>query len=236
MVALGDAITLTSLLGDSIENGEITADTIDFDSIADSLTLDAETTISASSALNLLIGNNVTLGTTGTGVITASDVAADSVALGADTTGNYVATIADAGSSTITVTGSGSETAGVTLDVVDVNCTDCLNSTEIEDIFVSNTGDAIAGTLDIAETVGGTTSDNLLSVTLTNTSSSGTQNGLVIGNAASTGTTEALLVLDNSDTDTAVTTAFQIVDAGGGFTNLFDVGGTLIFGSRIHDS
>ena len=139
-----------------------------------------------------------------------------------------MATVADPGNSTITVSGSGSESAGVTLDVVDVNCTDCLNATEIEDIFVSNTGDTIAGTLDIAETLSGTISDNVGQYTLTNSTSSGTQNGLVIDNAASTGTTEALLVLDNSDTDTAVTTAFQIVDAGGGFTNLFDVDGTLI--------
>ena len=228
LVSLGGSVTLTSILGDSIENGEITADTIDFDSIADALTLDAETTISAASALNLLIGNNVTLTTTGTGVITASDVEADSVALGTDTTGTYVATVADAGNSTVSISGSGSEDAAVTIDVVDVNCTDCLNATEIEDIFVSNTGDAIAGTLDIAAAIGGTTSDNAGQYTVTNSSSSGTQNGLVIDNAASTGTTESLLVLDNSDTDTAVTTAFQIVDAGGGFTNLFDVDGTLI--------
>ena len=233
LVALGDAITLTSLLGDSISNGELVADTIDFDSIASSLTLDEETTISAGGALNLLIGNNVTLGTTGTGIITASDVAANSVVLGTDTTGNYVATVADAGNSTITVSGSGSEDAAVTLDVVDVNCTDCLNATEIEDIFVSNTGDVIAGTLDIAETFSGSTSDNLGQYTVTNSTSSGTQNGLVVDNAASTGTTESLLVLDNSDTDTAVTTAFQIIDAGGGFTNLFDVGGTLITESEF---
>ena len=228
LVSLGGSVTLTSVLGDSIENGEIIADTIDFDSIADSLTLDAETTIAAGSALNLLIGNNVTLTTTGTGVITASDVEADAVALGTDTTGNYVATVADAGNSTVSISGSGAENAAVTIDVVDVNCTDCLNATEIEDIFVSNTGDAIAGTLDIAAAFSGTTSDNAGQYTVTNSTSSGTQNGLVIDNAASTGTTESLLVLDNSDTDTAVTTAFQIVDAGGGFTNLFDVDGTLI--------
>ena len=48
--------------------------------------------------------------------ITAT-IQADSVALGNDTTGNYVATVADAGNSNITVTGSGSETAAVTLDL-----------------------------------------------------------------------------------------------------------------------
>jgi trimeric autotransporter adhesin len=46
---------------------------------------------------------------------TASGVVANSVALGTDTTGNYVATVA--GSSNVTVTGSGSESAAVSVDL-----------------------------------------------------------------------------------------------------------------------
>ena len=42
---------------------------------------------------------------------------ANAVALATDTTGNYVATIADSGSSTITVSNSGTENAGVTLGI-----------------------------------------------------------------------------------------------------------------------
>ncbi len=76
-------------------------------------------------------------------------IQADSVALATDTTGNYVATIADSGNTTITVTGSGVENAPITLDVVDVNCTDCLNASEIEDIYVLNTGDALTGDYDL---------------------------------------------------------------------------------------
>jgi len=49
--------------------------------------------------------------------ITANLIANDSVALGTKTTGNYVQTIADAGDSRITVSGSGSESADVTLDI-----------------------------------------------------------------------------------------------------------------------
>jgi Major tropism determinant N-terminal domain len=45
----------------------------------------------------------------------AATIQSNSVGLGSDTTGDYVATIADAGSSDIVVTGSGSETAAVTL-------------------------------------------------------------------------------------------------------------------------
>lgn len=55
----------------------------------------------------------------------------NSFALGNKTTGNYVATIADDGQSTITINNSGTETAGITLRVVDVVCTGCLGATEI---------------------------------------------------------------------------------------------------------
>lgn len=44
-------------------------------------------------------------------------VGANSIALGTDTTGNYVATIADSGATEITVTGSGAESAAVTLAI-----------------------------------------------------------------------------------------------------------------------
>jgi hypothetical protein len=44
-------------------------------------------------------------------------IAANSVALGADTTGNYLATLADSGSGEVTVANSGSETAAVTLAI-----------------------------------------------------------------------------------------------------------------------
>ena len=73
---------------------------------------------------NIYVGNatNVT-----TAVAMSGDVAIDntgattiqvnSVALGTDTTNNYVATIADSGASEVTVSGSGSETAAVTLAI-----------------------------------------------------------------------------------------------------------------------
>lgn len=56
---------------------------------------------------------------------------ANAVALGTDTTNNYVATIADDGQSTVTVNNSGSESAAITLRVIDVVCTGCLGATEI---------------------------------------------------------------------------------------------------------
>ena len=96
---------------------------------------------------------------TGSGTMTnlgntsiALTVAANSVALGTDTTGNYVATIADAGNSRITVANSGSETAGVTLDIAD----DAIGTDQIADNAVTlgtqSTGNYVA-------TIAGTTNE-----------------------------------------------------------------------------
>jgi hypothetical protein len=61
--------------------------------------------------------------------------------------------------------------------------------------------------LTITNTATGTSTVDLQSLTLTNNTTSGTQRGMVIQNAAGTGATETLLNLNNADTDTAVTTA-----------------------------
>lgn len=83
-------------------------------------------------------------GLTATGTLT---IAANAVALGTDTTGNYVATVADAGNSTLTVTNGSGEGSAVTLDVKGVNCTDCLNADHIKDIYLLNSGDELTGAL-----------------------------------------------------------------------------------------
>jgi hypothetical protein len=79
-------------------------------------------------------------------------IKADAVALGTDTTGDYVATIADAGNGKVTVANSGGETAAVTLDIADV--------------FVLNTGDTIDGTTSTNLTItgGNAQSGNILTV------------------------------------------------------------------------
>lgn len=68
------------------------------------------------------LSGSVTLTNLASGTLTAT-IAANAVALGTDTTGNYVATIADAGNSNITVANSGSETAAVTLDLTNSGVT-----------------------------------------------------------------------------------------------------------------
>ncbi len=64
---------------------------------------------------------------------------ANAVALGTDTTGNYVATIADAGNSLISVANSGSESAGVTLDIVN----DSLDFAQLKDALTLDTSTSI---------------------------------------------------------------------------------------------
>ncbi|MDP2729219.1 MAG: hypothetical protein Q8O55_01895, partial [Dehalococcoidales bacterium] len=90
----------------------------------------------------LTLGNVLatTYGGTGSGSLN------NLITLGTHTTGNYVATIADSGNSTITVNNSGSETAGVTLDVIDVNCTGCLGTTEIAGLDISADTNLVGGT------------------------------------------------------------------------------------------
>ena len=81
----------------------------------------------------------------------AVDVGANVVALGADTTGNYVATITGTANE-ITVTGSGSETAGVTISLP-------------SSITANTTGSA--ATLTTARTIGGVSFDGSANIAVT---------------------------------------------------------------------
>ena len=86
------------------------------------------------------LSGSVTLTNLGSGTLTAT-INANSVALGTDTTGNYVATVA-AGSG-ITVSGSGSETAAVTVSHADTSSQASVNnsgSTFIQDITLDTYG------------------------------------------------------------------------------------------------
>lgn len=87
---------------------------------------------------------------------------ANAVALGTDTVNNYVATIADAGNTTITVANSGTETAAVTLDVVDLNCTNCIGDTEIS----THAGTSLAADLEEEVTEGSLANDTIVEADL----------------------------------------------------------------------
>ncbi|MCE7936542.1 hypothetical protein DYH10_02030 [Candidatus Saccharibacteria bacterium CPR2] len=82
--------------------------------------------------------------------------------------------------------------------------------------------------LSVSNTVTGTNGVDLVSTVLTNNTTSGTQRIAVLQNAAGSGTTEALLVLDNADADTAVTTGLQVTSAAGTIGTAIDISDTEI--------
>jgi hypothetical protein len=114
----------------------------------------------ASTATTLQTGRTITLSGDVTGSVSfngSSDVTIsttiqpDSIALGTDTTGNYVATIAVTGGTGLSVTGSGSETAAVTLAGIDAN-------TSVKGVasFSANNFTVTSGAVSIAIIDGGT--------------------------------------------------------------------------------
>ncbi|HTE58519.1 MAG TPA: hypothetical protein VK694_07275 [Verrucomicrobiae bacterium] len=89
----------------------------------------------------------------------------------------------------------------------------------------------------VGSTITGTTSVSVLNMAVTNNTSSGTQNLALLQNAAGSGVTDGLLVLDNADSDTAVSGAIIVTSAAGGITNAIDVSdiditNALLFGAN----
>ncbi len=106
----------------------------------------------------------------GTANVTATGtIQPNSVTLGTDTTGNYLATLADDGSASMTVTGSGSETAAVTLLVNDDGHSH--TNLSVSGFLVDDTDDTTTGKL----TADGGFFANLASV--------GSAPGLALGSA-----------------------------------------------------
>ena len=121
------AVTSAIILNDTIVNADI-----------NSSAAIALSKLASCSAAEIIMGNAsgvptcTALGTDASiSAAGALTIAANAVALGTDTTGNYAATVADAGNTTITVANSGTETAAITLDAVDVNCSNCIDGTDI---------------------------------------------------------------------------------------------------------
>ena len=112
----------------------------------------------------------------------ATTIAANSVALGTDTTGNYVATVAGT-SNEITVSGSGSETAGVTISLPD-------DVTIGNDLAVTNdltvTGNlTVNGATTTASSTNTTIEDRLIELGTGTTGTPGNDMGLVFERGSS---------------------------------------------------
>ena len=186
-VSLGGSITTT--------NTQLTTEQVE--DIVGGMLDGTETGISVSyddtdGNLDFVVANSdfaLTGDVTGTATQTAkgnvsisTTIAANSVALGTDTTGNYVATVAGT-SNEITVSGSGSETAGVTISLPD-------DVTIGNDLAVTNdltvTGNlTVNGATTTASSTNTTIEDRLIELGTGTTGSPGNDMGLVFERGSS---------------------------------------------------
>jgi hypothetical protein len=166
----------------------------------------------------------------------AMTIQANAVVLGTDTSGNYVATVADAGSGHLTVSGSGSETAAVTLSIA----ADSLDFTELSDTLALDASTSItqdgSETLTFTNSGTGNTTFNLSSTGDFDIQDNGTSAFFVKDDGAvGIGTTnpgKKLDVLGDSadirivQADSAQSVILGSDDNGVGFLNLYNDGGT----------
>ena len=141
------SITTDDILNGTISSNDMGSNAIASANITNGTIVNEDVNASAAidfSKLGTLTSGNLLIGSAGgvpTSTAMSGDVAivaagtttiqANAVVLGTDSSGNYIATLADSGNSTVTVANSGTESAAATLNVIDVNCTGCLGPTEI---------------------------------------------------------------------------------------------------------
>lgn len=123
----------------------VTEDSIDLTSLKDSLTLDAVTLTFTDGTNTLLTLTDA--GTTGNLSITGDlTIAGDDLTLATNTSGDIL--VADGTNyNPVAVSGDASLASSGALTVTNLTCTDCINATEIEDVYLLNSGDTSTGNL-----------------------------------------------------------------------------------------
>lgn len=165
-------------------------------SLPDSISANAATATKLATARTITLGGDLTGNVSFDGsesVTLTATVAADSVALGTDTTGNYVATVGGTANQ-VTVSGSGTENAAVTLSLpqdIATTSNPTFAGATLDGITVGVTAaneiDTVAGNLTI-DSAGGTVTvdDNLI-----------VSGDLTVSGTTTTVNTETVLIADN---------------------------------------
>ena len=183
------------------------------ETIAASITGNAATATKLATSRSISLGGDLSGSASFDGsadVTITATIAADSVALGTDTTGNYVATIAGTANQ-VTVTGSGSENAAVTLSLPQDIAT--ASSPTFAGVTGGNVQVGITGDNEIDTDEGNLTIDSFGGTTTVD------DNLIVTGDLTVQGTTttvssETLLVADNVITLNSNVTAAPTENAG----------------------
>ena len=171
----GDTASITTTIADaSIEGAQIApnslgantfvAKSVGTAAIADGAITGAQVAATSLGA-NTLATDAVTTAKIAASAVTNAKIAADAVTLGTQTTGNYVATVADAGAGDIVVSGSGSETASVTLDLADEISSNTSGTAALADAMSSAVTVTLTG--DVAGTATFTNAGDTASITAT---------------------------------------------------------------------
>jgi len=136
------------------------------------------------------------------------------------------------GDNALTIGGAATVTA---TDVTTFNCTDCIDFDDLSDTLSLDTDTSItAGTgeeITYAKSFTNATTENgfVMNFTASDTTSGTTaQYGLYLDNLASTEGIDALIVIDNSDTDDSVAAGILFQDAGGTFVTGIDMNTEII--------